>query len=81
MEISKVRVRFRFNDLKFKRFKFGSGSPKESGFYRLAVQVLVRLLGCNLFFDLAFVSSFSSVLCLCYFGREKFYYEFFTTVM
>ena len=38
-EILKVRVRFRFNDLKFKRFRFGSGSPKKSGFYRFAVQV------------------------------------------
>ena len=35
----KVRVRFRFNDLKFIRFRFGSGSPKKSGFYRFAVQV------------------------------------------
>ena len=38
----KVRVRFRFNDLKFIRFRFGSGSPKKSGFYRFAVQVRVR---------------------------------------
>ena len=35
-KILKVRVRFRFNDLKFKRFRFGSGSPKKSGFYRFA---------------------------------------------
>ena len=35
----KVRVRFRFNDLKFRRFKCGSGSPKKSGFYWFAVQV------------------------------------------
>ena len=41
-EIIKVRVWFRFNDLKFKRLRFGSGSPKKSGFYRFAVQVLVR---------------------------------------
>ena len=38
----KVRVRFRFNDLEFKRFRFGSGSPKKSGFCRFAVQVRVR---------------------------------------
>ena len=38
-EILKIRVRIRFNDLKFKRFRFGSGSPKKSGFYRFAVQV------------------------------------------
>ena len=37
-EILKVRVRFRFNDLKFKRFRFGSGSPKKCGFYRFAVR-------------------------------------------
>ena len=41
-EILKVWVRFRFNDLKFKRFRFGSGLPKKSGFYRVAVQVRVR---------------------------------------
>ena len=38
----KVRVRFKFNDLKFKRFRFGSGSPKKSGLCRFAVQVRVR---------------------------------------
>ena len=37
-EILKVRVRFRFNDLKFKRFRFGSGSPKKCGLYRFAVR-------------------------------------------
>ena len=42
LEILKVRVRFRFNDRKIKRFRFGSGSPKKSGFYRFAVQVRVR---------------------------------------
>ena len=41
-KILKVRVRFRFNHLKFKQFRFGSGSPKISGFYRFAVQVRVR---------------------------------------
>ena len=35
-EILKVRVRF--SDLKFKRFRFGSGSPKKSGFYQFAVR-------------------------------------------
>ena len=35
-----VRVWFSFNDLKFKQFRFGSGSPKKkSGFYWFAVQV------------------------------------------
>ena len=34
-----LKVRFRFNDLKFKRFRFGSGLPKKSGFYRFAVRV------------------------------------------
>ena len=38
-EILKVQVRFRFSDLQFKRFRFGSGSPKKSGFYRFAVRV------------------------------------------
>ena len=39
-KILKVRVRFRLNDLKFKRFRFGLGSPKKkNGFYRFAVQV------------------------------------------
>ena len=42
-EILKVRARFRFNDLKFKRFRFGSGSQEKSGFYRFAVQVRVRV--------------------------------------
>ena len=37
-----LKVRFRFNDLKFKRFRFGSGSPKKSGFYQFAVQVRDR---------------------------------------
>ena len=27
-----LKVRFRFNDLKFKRFRFGSGSPKKKRF-------------------------------------------------
>ena len=38
-EILKIRVRFRFDDLKFKRFRFGSSSPKKSGFFRFAVRV------------------------------------------
>ena len=38
-EILKVGVRFRFNDFKFQRFRFGSGSPIKSGFYRFAVRV------------------------------------------
>ena len=31
-EVLKVWVRFRFNDFKFKRFRFGSGSPKKAVF-------------------------------------------------
>ena len=41
-EILKIRVPFRFNNLKFKRFRFVSGSPKESGFRRFEVQVRVH---------------------------------------
>ena len=45
----KVRFAFRFNDLKFKRFRFGSGSPKKSDFYWFAIQVPVP-------FDSLFIS-------------------------
>ena len=48
VEILKVRVWFRFNDLKVKQFKFGSGSPKKSGFYRFVIQVRVRLPAQNI---------------------------------
>ena len=37
-----LKARFRFNDLKFKRFRFGSGSPKKSVCFRFAVQIRVR---------------------------------------
>ena len=53
-EILKVQVRFRFNDLKFKRLRFGSGSLKKSGFYGSRFRFGFGSTPCSLHFEISF---------------------------